>query len=200
MFTGIIKILGEVKDIKESKEEGKAMILEVDIKDAEGLRVGDSIAINGACLTIVGLKDSIARFELVRETIDKTALGVLKKGDVVNVEKSLKVGDSIDGHFVLGHVDGIAEIVEKRKEEGQTMMYFKVRDKDLMRDIARKGSIAVDGISLTIVDVNDDTFSIALIPHTLANTTLGFKDKGDLVNIEVDVLSRYVERLNLPQS
>ena len=200
MFTGIIKILGEVKNIKESREEGKAMILEVDIKDAEGLRVGDSIAINGACLTIVGLKDSIARFELVRETIDKTALGVLKKGDVVNVEKSLKVGDSIDGHFVLGHVDGIAEIVEKRKEEDQTMMYFKVRDKELMKYIARKGSIAVDGISLTIVDVNDDTFSIALIPHTLANTTLGFKDKGDLVNIEVDVLSRYVERLNLPQS
>ena len=199
MFTGIIKSLGRVSKIEKSEEKGRSMILEVAIDDTSDLNEGDSIAVNGACLTVVKILDEKVRFELVGETIDRTVLGSLREGDLVNIEKSLKVGDTLDGHFVLGHVDGIAEIVEKKEEEEQTIMHFKVNN-SLMRYIAEKGSIAVDGISLTVISVYDDKFAVALIPHTLANTTLGIKGKGDLVNIEIDVLSRYVERLNLPEN
>ncbi len=201
MFTGIIKELGKVKRIEKGKA-GFAISLDIELKDTSDLSIGSSIAVNGACLTVVNIYDNIVRFELIEETISRTALGALKEGNIVNIERSLKVGDTLDGHFVLGHVDTIATIIEKRKEENQTIMEFQVKDKDLMRYIAEKGSIAVDGISLTVISVNDDksSFSVALIPHTLANTTLGIKDKGDLVNIEVDVLSRYAERFYLPKS
>lgn len=199
MFTGIIKSLGRVKRIEKSKERGRSMILEVAIDDTSDIKEGDSIAVNGVCLTAVKINDSIVRFELVGETIDRTVLGSLKEGDIVNIEKSLKVGDKLDGHFVLGHVDGVGEIVDKIEEEDQTIMYFKV-EPNLSRYIAEKGSIAVDGVSLTVINVKDNKFGVALIPHTLANTTLGIKGKGDLVNIEVDVLSRYLERLYLPKN
>ncbi len=199
MFTGIIKSLGRVRKIEKSEERGKSMILEVAIDDTSDIKEGDSIAINGACLTVVQIYDNRIKFELVGETIDRTVLGSLREGEIVNIEKSLKVGDTLDGHFVLGHIDGIAEIVDKKEEEDQTIMHFRV-EPSLMKYITEKGSIAVDGISLTIIDVYDDKFAVALIPHTLANTTLGIKDKGDLVNIEVDVLSRYMERLYLPKN
>ncbi len=199
MFTGIIKSLGRVKKIEKSEERGKSMILEVAIDDTSDIKEGDSIAINGACLTVVQIYDNRIKFELVGETIDRTVLGSLREGEIVNIEKSLKVGDTLDGHFVLGHIDGIAEIVDKKEEEDQTIMYFRV-EPSLMKYIAEKGSIAIDGISLTIIDVYNDKFAVALIPHTLANTTLGIKDNGDLVNIEVDVLSRYVERLYIPKN
>ncbi|GIU72324.1 MAG: riboflavin synthase subunit alpha [Candidatus Nitrosocaldaceae archaeon] len=200
MFTGIIKNLGKVKRIEKSEESGRSMILDIDIGDTSDIKEGDSIAVNGACLTVVKIYDSIVRFELVGETISRTVLGLLREGDIVNIERSLKVGDTLDGHFVLGHIDGIAEIIDKKEEKDQTIMQFRVIDKRLMKYIAEKGSIAVDGISLTVVNVYDDKFSVALIPHTLANTTLGVKGKGDKVNLEVDVLSRYLERLNLPEN
>ncbi len=199
MFTGIIKELGKVKSIDKGRE-GFAISLDIELSDTSDLTIGSSIAINGVCLTIVNIYNNIVRFELIAETLSKTALGALKEGDRINIERSLRVGDTLDGHFVLGHVDTIATIIEKKREEGQTLMYFQVRDKDLMRYIAEKGSIAVDGISLTVVSVSDDRFSVALIPHTLANTTLGIKDRGDIVNIEVDVLSRYAARFYLPKN
>jgi len=201
MFTGIIKELGKVKRIEKGKS-GFAISLDIELKDTTDLSIGSSIAVNGACLTVVNIYDNIVRFELIEETISRTALGALKDGNIVNIERSLKVGDTLDGHFVLGHVDTIATIIDKRREENQTIIEFQVRDKDLMRYIAEKGSIAVDGISLTVIGVNDDksSFSVALIPHTLANTTLGIKDNGELVNIEVDVLSRYAERFYLPKN
>ncbi|MEM2856737.1 MAG: riboflavin synthase [Candidatus Nitrosocaldaceae archaeon] len=192
MFTGIIRELGKVKSIEKSKEEGKAMILDIYINDVKS---GDSIAINGTCLTVVNYNNGIARFELVKESIERTTLGLLKEGDIVNIERSLRVDDRLDGHFVLGHVDGIADIIEKKKDGEQTIMKFKVLDKRLLRHIVEKGSIAVDGISLTIVEVSDDTFTVALIPHTLANTTLGIKGEGDKVNLEIDILSRYLDGL-----
>lgn len=192
MFTGIIRELGKVKSIEKSKEEGKAMILDIYINDVKS---GDSIAINGTCLTVVNYNNGIARFELVKESIERTTLGLLREGDIVNIERSLRLDDRLDGHFVLGHVDGIADIIEKKKDGEQTIMKFKVLDKRLLRHIVEKGSIAVDGISLTIVEVNDDTFTIALIPHTLANTTLGIKGEGDKVNLEIDILSRYLDGL-----
>lgn len=199
MFTGIIKSLGKVKRAEKSEERGRSMILDVAIDDISDLKGGDSIAINGACLTVVKIDGNIVRFELVGETIDRTVLGSLKEGDIVNIEKSLRIGDKLDGHFVLGHVDGAAEIIDKIEEEDQTIMYFKTVP-NLSKYIVEKGSVAVDGISLTVISVKDNTFGVALIPHTLANTTLGIKSKGDLVNIEVDVLSRYLERLHLPKN
>ncbi len=195
MFTGIIKCMGIVEDVRMSEGEGSAMTLTVDIKEiAARVGVGDSIAVNGVCLTVVALEGSRARFNLVGETIARTNLGMLKRGDSVNLEPSLRVGDSIDGHFVLGHVDGIGRIVERREERDQVIMSIEVSNA-LMRYIAVKGSIAVDGVSLTVTSIKDNRFSVALIPHTLQVTTLGRKREGDTVNIEVDMIARYLANL-----
>ncbi|MEO9365780.1 MULTISPECIES: riboflavin synthase [Candidatus Nitrosocaldus] len=195
MFTGIIKCMGIVEDVRMSEGEGSAMTITVDIKEiAARVGVGDSIAVNGVCLTVVALEGSRARFNLVGETIARTNLGMLKRGDSVNLEPSLRVGDSIDGHFVLGHVDGIGRIVERREERDQVIMSIEVPN-SLMRYIAVKGSIAVDGVSLTVTSIKDNRFSVALIPHTLQVTTLGRKREGDTVNIEVDMIARYLANL-----
>ncbi|MGH9909050.1 MAG: riboflavin synthase [Nitrososphaerales archaeon] len=195
MFTGIIQGVGGVENISKKKSGGRAAQLTVDLgKLARGLKVGDSVSINGACLTVVNLSKNKASFEMINETMKRTALGSLTLGDMVNIERSLKVGDTLDGHFVLGHVDGIGKIIDKVKQKDQTKLWVSI-DKKLLKYIVSKGSIAIDGISLTVVDVNSNKISVALIPHTIAVTTLGIKKKGDLVNVEIDVLGKYARKV-----
>lgn len=194
MFTGIVRYLGTVDDVRIS-DNRSALTLTVDIGYlADDTKVGDSISINGVCLTVVSKDNNSNKvtFNVIGETVKRTNLGMIKKGDRVNIEPSLRVGDSIDGHFVLGHVDCMGTIVDKVEEKDQVVMSIRVDNKDIMRYIAEKGSIAVDGVSLTVVSCSNDIFTVALIPHTLDVTTLGIKGKGEKVNIEVDILARYV--------
>ncbi len=195
MFTGIIQGLGRVEKISRVKGNGKAAKMTVDLgRLAKGLNVGDSVSINGACLTVTGIKNGKVSFEMIGETMKKTALGSLSSGDKVNIERSLRIGDTIDGHFVLGHVDGVGTVIENKKQKNQTKLWIKM-DKKLIRYVVPKGSIAIDGISLTVVDVLKDRISVALIPHTLAVTTLGIKGNRAKVNVEIDVLSKYARKV-----
>jgi len=195
MFTGIIQGLGRVENIARNKAMGRAAQLTVDLgKSSRGLKVGDSVSVNGTCLTVVKLNRNKAIFEMINETIKKTTLGSLALGDMVNIERSLKVGDTIDGHFVFGHVDGVGKIIDRIKQKDQTKLWISV-DKKLLKYVVPKGSIAIDGVSLTVADVKTDKLSVALIPHTIAITTLGIKKQGDRVNIEIDVLSKYLSKI-----
>ncbi len=155
--------------------------------------LGASIAINGCCLTVVRFDDSAWEFEAGSETLARTNLGRLKPGDEVNVETSLRLGDPLGGHWVTGHIDGLGTLVD-RSDDGKWSTYRFQVAAPLARQMASKGSVAVDGISLTLVEVTVDQFTVALIPHTLEVTTLGSRQVGDSVNLETDVLAKYVER------
>jgi riboflavin synthase len=199
MFTGIIEGIAEVKSVSKAKREGADTTISVKLgRMASGLKVGDSVCINGACLTVTRLQkkknENEAQFEMVAETVRRTSLGLIKPGDMVNIERSMKIGDRLEGHFVLGHVDGTATIVDKLEKPKETTIWFRLDNKALAGALVSKGSIAVDGISLTVVDVKKEKFSVSLIPHTLDVTALGLKKKGDKVNIETDVLSKYVSK------
>lgn len=197
MFTGIINGMGNVTFVSRSKR-GAETIMRVRLgKLGRGLKRGDSICINGACLTATRMSEGEIEFEIVAETIRRTNLGQVKPKEMVNIERSLRLGDRLEGHFVLGHVDGIGTIEDIEKESSETIIWIKL-DKVLAKSLVSKGSLAVDGVSLTIVDVEGDRVSISLIPHTLKTTTLGMKRKGDLVNIETDILGKYVMS-NLPK-
>lgn len=194
MFTGIVEGLAVVKSIGKAKK-GADTVMSVKLgKMTKGLKRGDSVCINGACLTVTKLSMGEAQFEMVAETMRRTSLGSVKPGDKVNIERSMKVGDRLEGHFVLGHVDGTATIVDKVEKQSETTMWFALDDKSLSTALVPKGSVAIDGISLTVVDVDGEKFSVSLIPHTLEITSLGSKKKGDRVNIETDVLSKYVAK------
>lgn len=191
MFTGIIEGVARVKSV--SRIEGGAdTLFRVQLgRLGRGLKKGDSVSISGACLTVTRLTKGTAEFQLVAETVRRTALGTLQPNDKVNVERSLKVGERLEGHFVLGHVDGtgiVEDIIEKPNE---TTMWIKL-DSELAKSVVPKGSVAVDGVSLTVVDVQDEKISISLIPHTLKVTTLEQRSKGDKVNIETDILGKYM--------
>ena len=191
MFTGIVEGMGRVRSVSRSRR-GADTALRVKLgRLARGLKKGDSVCINGACLTVTKLSKGEAEFEMVAETIRRTNLGGVKPGDEVNVERSMKVGDRLEGHFVLGHVDGTGTIEEIKKTPSETKIWIKL-DRGLARSLVSKGSIAVDGVSLTLVDVEGGRASVSLIPHTLGMTTLGFRHKGDRVNIETDILGKYV--------
>ncbi|MPZ05825.1 MAG: riboflavin synthase [Nitrososphaeraceae archaeon] len=199
MFTGIIEGLGEVSSISRlNKGLGQfadmRLKLKIPIKLLKGLKLGDSMNLNGTCLTVMNLKNHLVEFEMVRETTKKSCMGQVKKGDLVNIERSLRLGDRLGGHIVLGHTDGIGIIDLVKTKDGETKMWITSEDHSLMPYIAQKGSIAIDGISLTLTDVErkKNRFSVSLIPFTMRNTTLGLKRRGDLVNLEIDVLSRYV--------
>jgi riboflavin synthase len=168
--------------------------LKIPARLLKGLKLGDSMNLNGTCLTVVNKRNQMVEFELVRETTKRSQIGQLKKGDLVNVERSLRLGDRLGGHIVLGHTDGLGIIDEVNRKDTETKMWIICEDHGLMPYIAQKGAIAIDGISLTSNEVNGkrNKFSVSLIPFTLENTTLGLKRKGDLVNIEIDVLCRYV--------
>lgn len=191
MFTGIVEGTGRVKSISKSRK-GADTALRVKLgRLSRGLKRGDSVCINGACLTVTKLSKGEAEFEMVAETIRRTNLGKVRNGDSVNIERSMRVGDRLEGHFVLGHVDGTGTIDEIEKMPSETKIWIKL-EKGLAKSLVSKGSIAVDGISLTLVDVKGDRVSVSLIPHTLEVTTLGLGHKGDRVNIETDILGKYV--------
>ena len=197
MFTGIVNGMGKVTSVSRSKR-GAETIIRIRLgKFGRGLKRGDSICINGACLTATRLSEGEIEFEMVAETIRRTNLGQVKPKEMVNIERSLRLGDRLEGHFLLGHVDGTGIIEDIQKESSETIIWIKL-DKVLTRSLASKGSLAVDGVSLTIVDVEGDRVSVSLIPHTLKVTTLGMKRKGDRVNIETDILGKYVTS-NLPK-
>jgi riboflavin synthase len=204
MFTGITEGMGSVKAISKNRSEHSKRRSDIKLtisvgQLSRGLKVGNSVSVDGVCLTVTALRNKEAEFELVGETTDRTCLGSLKVGDDVNIERSLRLGDRLEGHIVLGHVDttGTIEVIDK--SESQTKMWIRVNSREVMRSIVSKGSIAVNGTSLTVVDVTSNTFSVVLIPHTAAVTTLGRKSVGDMVNIESDIISKYVSNL-LPKN
>lgn len=188
MFTGIVVGMGTVEKIVRKKDV-TALTMALPISVVRG----DSVCISGVCLTATGSGRRVT-FEAVPETIKRTTLGGLKVGDRVNVEPSLRLSDRLGGHFVTGHVDGVGTI-ERRVPLGESAFVWIRVPAEIARFVARKGSVAVDGVSLTVVDVQPEAFSVALVPFTLKATTFGFKSRGDPVNVEVDLLARYVERL-----
>ena len=197
MFTGIIKGTGTIKSITGSKRTSSSdrrIRLELG-RVGKGLKIGDSVSVNGTCLTVIVLKKTVAEFEIVKETMDRTTLGSFKDGDSVNIERSLKLSDRFEGHIVLGHVDGVGEISDVIKFPAEIKMWIRVKGKEMMKYLVPKGSVTVDGISLTVVDVGKYKFSVALVPHTVSKTTIGTKVRGDTVNLEFDILSKYLANL-----
>ncbi len=192
MFTGLIEALGTVRGLRDDGA-GKLLVIDHPTIRAEA-RVSESIAINGACLTVVSVTDEGLAFQVGPETLLKTNLGQLKSGDFVNLERSLKVGDRLGGHWVQGHVDGVGAVAERRREGDWEMVWFSC-PAVLCRQMVSKGSIAIDGVSLTLVEVERDRCSVALIPYTMEHTTLGHKQPGATVNIETDILGKYVCKL-----
>jgi len=192
MFTGIIVGTGKVTKIDQKTKNRSAIQMTVDLgKYARGLRIGQSVAINGVCLSATKILRNKCIFEMIDETTKKTDLGNVKAGSTVNVERSLKVGDRLEGHFVLGHIDGVATITKIEKKPKEVKIWFKI-PKKLTKYVVKKGSIALDGISLTLVDVKKDVASVCLIPHTINVTNFKSKKIGDKLNIETDVLGKYV--------
>jgi riboflavin synthase len=192
MFTGIIEGLGNVQRLT---AKGADAVLEIEAAiDLKDVSIGDSIAVNGACLTVTAKKEKTFSADVSAETIAKTTLGLLHAGDKINLEKSIRVGGFIGGHFVLGHVDDKGRILSKTQKSGSVILAVEVNDQ-LSRQIVEKGSVAIDGISLTVNKLEKGRFYVNIIPHTAANTTLLAKKEGDLVNIETDVLGKYVEKL-----
>lgn len=189
MFTGLIREMGEITSVK--KRGGNA-VLSLKSKDVSvKSKIGDSISVNGVCLTVVNKVGDEISFDLSEETIKSTNLGGLKTGDRVNLEPSLTPESKIGGHFVTGHVDAVGKI--KKKTKMGDMLKFEIEvPKNIEDFFVRKGSVAVDGISLTVVDIYEDSFTVVIIPHTAKMTTLGFKGVGDSVNIEADILGKYV--------
>jgi riboflavin synthase len=160
-------------------------------KHGKGLKIGQSVALNGVCLTVTKLSKTGSTFEMIDETTKKTDLGNLKVGGIVNIERSLKAGDRLEGHFVLCHVDGVGIIKKIEKKPKEVQVWFEV-PKSLSKYVVKKGSIAMDGISLTVVDVRNNLASVCLIPHTIEVTNFKTKDIGDKVNIETDILGKYI--------
>lgn len=191
MFSGLVEATAQIVDLLE-EPGGVRLVLELPSEFTD-VRLGDSIAIQGCCLTVVELADRCFSFQAGRETLSRTSLGKRKAGEKVNCERSLKLGDRLGGHLVTGHIDGQGELVSRDDEAEWSTMLFRA-SAALMRQMASKGSIAIEGVSLTLVDVTSETFSVALIPHTLAHTTLGNLKPGDKVNLETDLLAKYVQR------
>jgi riboflavin synthase len=191
MFTGLVEAICRVSSARRS---GGGMVLSVDLGSlAEGSKIGDSIAINGVCLTVTGLRGSIADFDVSGETLARTTLGGLKPESEVNAERAMKASDRFGGHFVAGHIDGVATIKSVKKDGQFADMRF-AADAELLGQMVVKGSVAVDGISLTIAGMDESGFSVALIPETLKKTTLGKVKIGDKVNIEIDIITKMVKK------
>jgi len=192
MFTGIVEGVGKVEKISQNTKNRSAIQMTVNLgKHGKGLKIGQSVALNGVCLTATKLLKNSCIFEMIEETTKKTDLGNLKVGGVVNIERSLKAGDRLEGHFVLGHVDGVAIIKKILKKPKEVQVWFEV-PKKLSKFVVKKGSIAVDGISLTVTDIKNSLASVSLIPHTIDVTNFHTKRVGDKVNIETDILGKYI--------
>jgi riboflavin synthase len=191
MFTGLIVELGEVVSL-ERKAENASLSIKC-TKTAADARVGDSISVNGVCLTAVDIKGSIIFFDVSYETLKATNLGGLKKPDRLNIEPSLRADSKLGGHFVTGHIDGVGRIKSKRMT-GNAIRIEIESPPEILKYLVDKGSAAVDGVSLTVVEVLKDSFSVVIIPHTASITTIGFKNTGDTVNLEADILGKYVAK------
>jgi riboflavin synthase len=197
MFTGIVEELGTVR-LLDPHASGARLKFEATTV-LEDVSTGDSIAVNGCCLTVVEHGPGWWAADAIAETLRRTCLGALRSGERVNLERPVRLADRMGGHLVQGHVDGVGRIAERWPgPDGSALVQIEVPAARLLRYVVEKGSIAVDGVSLTVVAVEHDRFSVALIPHTLAVTTLGMKDVGASVNLEVDLIAKYVERLMDP--
>ena len=192
MFSGIVEALGRVVSVISEPPGCRLVIEEASIADT--VKVADSVSVNGCCLTVVEKKTNTFSFQAGPETLARTNLGQLVSGSSVNLERALALGDRLGGHFVSGHIDGQAEVV-RIDNKGDWQDYFFSVPQELATQMASKGSVAVDGVSLTLVRCDRDIFSVALIPYTLKVTTLGQRNVGDRVNIETDILAKYVQRL-----
>ena len=192
MFTGIVEELGQIKTI-EPKSKGIRYTITAKVVMDE-LKTGDSISINGVCLTIIKKQKDSFCMDLVEETLNKSNLGELKVGDFVNLERAMKVSDRLGGHIVQGHVETLGVILEKQMQDEEAILSVGL-DPEWMRFCIPKGSITLDGVSLTIARINGNIIEIALIPHTLENTTLGIKGKSETLNIETDIIGKYIDRL-----
>ncbi|MBD0744242.1 riboflavin synthase [Streptomyces sp. CBMA152] len=192
MFTGIVEELGEVTAVEKLGDSSRFRLRGPVV--TEGAGHGDSIAVNGVCLTVVEFGDGEFTADVMEETLKRSSLGALEVGSRVNLERPMAVGGRLGGHIVQGHVDGTGTIVSRTPSENWEIVKVSLPS-ELTRYVVEKGSITVDGVSLTVVDAGPDYFTISLIPTTLALTTLGLKQPGDPVNLEVDVIAKYVERL-----
>ncbi len=191
MFTGLVRELGRVVSLKRTPEGAQLKIEAPTV--SEEASVGDSISVNGVCLTVTEVSGKVLSFDLSHETLRSTNLGQLQTDSPVNLEPSLRPTDPLGGHIVTGHVDGLGRITARRQVGQNLEIEIKVPE-ELARYMVRKGSVAVDGISLTVVDIQRDLFKVVIIPHTARVTTIGYKSVGDTVNIETDIIGKYVER------
>ena len=189
MFTGLVEELGVISSISQTDIWIESSIVMGD------LGVKDSISVNGACLTVVSIEENLFKVNVVPETLRRTDLGDLSVGDKVNLERSTQLGGRLGGHIVQGHVDGTAQITAYVKEGSAWLIDFEI-SKNLSRYIVEKGFVCVDGASLTVVNCDENTFTIALIPYTRDNTVLGYKGVGNSVNIETDIIGKYIEKLS----
>ena len=195
MFTGIIEEVGTVKTVKRS---GTSSFIEIEAqKVLEDIHLGDSIAVNGVCLTVTHFDGVIFRADVMNETLSRSSLGHLTPGSHVNLERAMASNGRFGGHIVSGHIDGTGTVSDVRND-GIAVWYTIDTSANLLRYIVEKGSIAIDGISLTVAKVTESSFSVSIIPHTAAQTTLGTKKKGDIVNLENDIIGKYVEKLMRP--
>lgn len=195
MFTGIVEEMGQVEGIQRGRQSA---ILTIRAKTVlEGTKIGDSIAVNGVCLTVTTLSPDRFTADVMHETLDRSSLAQLKRGSAVNLERAMAADGRFGGHIVAGHIDGTGRVVEVRKDDN-AIWYTIQAAPQVLRYIVEKGSIAVDGISLTVARVEDDRFAISAIPHTVAQTVLRDRKEGDLVNLETDIIGKYVEKLLKP--
>jgi len=194
MFTGLVEATGTVSSLQPEGDAAVRLAVEVPGCMAGQCTLGESVAINGCCLTVVEYSDTLWQFQAGEETLSRTNLGELEAGRVVNLERSLKADARLGGHFIQGHVDGTGTVQKIDRDGEWVRMWFSV-PAELSKYMIPKGSVAVDGISLTLVDVEPESFSVALIPHTLEVTTLGQRTVGDTVNIEADMLGKYIYKM-----
>jgi riboflavin synthase len=191
MFTGIIEVLGTAASIESVGEITRLVIDAPEI--ARDVRVGESVAVNGCCLTVVAEEAGCLHFDVIRETVLRTSLGDLAVGSRVNLERAMRLDGRLDGHIVQGHVDGTGR-VERFERDGDDVRLYVACEREITHNLVEKGSVAIDGVSLTVVGVSETGFDVALIPHTLEVTNLGGSKPGDRVNLEADVLGKYVKR------
>ena len=195
MFTGIIEEVGTVSRVQRS---GSSSFIEIQAKKVLGdIHLGDSIAVNGVCLTVTDFDGSTFRADVMNETLSRSSLGSLTTGSPVNLERAMSANGRFGGHIVSGHIDGTGSITDIRND-GIAVWYTVSAAPELLRYIVEKGSVAIDGISLTVAKVTDTSFSVSIIPHTASQTILGTKKAGDTVNLENDIISKYVEKLMKP--
>lgn len=196
MFTGIVEEMGRLQGRQGSRLGGAELNIAARMI-LDDLKIGDSVAVNGVCLTAVQLGQGSFTAQVMPETLRKTNLYLLEPGQRVNLERALALGGRLGGHLVSGHVDGTGTLVRRLNEGNAVVLYFRAPP-EILRYIIAKGSIAIDGVSLTVAGLEEDGFSVSLIPHTAAETTLGDKKPGDLVNLETDLIGKYVEKLLQP--